>query len=366
MEEEGKIMKKKLIFLVLGLSILLAGGCGKKDEVKNDTNQKNETKEKDYVVGDHIKLGQYKGVEVTVEYLEVTEEDIEYAIQMDLEEAATLVEVTDRTAVESGDTVNIDFKGMLDGVAFEGGTATDFDLEIGSGQFIEGFEEKLIGVNVGETVELDLKFPETYNNEELAGQDVVFEVTVNAIQKMVTPELTDEFVKEFTDFETVDAYRASIRERLEKEYAETMKRNKTRNVLNAIIDNAEIISYPESITNRIEENMISEQTSYASMYGMELEDFLLGMYGMTLEQFNIEIASIAEEAAAQQLVIEAIMEAENIEFSEQEFQEGVSRLAKEFGHEEEEFVSTYGEDAIRETLIWEKVLDYLSAEAIEV
>ena len=366
-------MKKKLIFLVLSLSILLAGGCGKKDEINNDTNQKNETNEtnktneKDYVVSDHIKLGQYKGVEVTVEYLEVTEEDIEYAIQMDLEEAATLVEVTDRTSVESGDTVNIDFKGMLDGVAFEGGTLTDFDLVIGSGQFIEGFEEKLIGVNVGETVELDLTFPEAYSsNEELAGQDVVFEVTVNAIQKMVTPELTDEFVKEHTDFETVDAYRESIRERLEKEYADTMKRNKTRNVLNAIIENAEIISYPQTITNRIEENMISEQTSYASMYGMELEDFLVGMYGMTLEQFNIEIASIAEEAAAQQLVIEAIMEAENIEFTEQEFQEGVSRLSIEFGYEEEEFVSTYGEDAIRETLIWEKVLDYVSAEAIEV
>lgn len=356
-------MKKKLLLLVLGLSLLLfVGGCNKKEETK----EKEEVNVKDYVISDHIKLGQYKGIEVEpVEAGEVTEEDIEAAILEELDEAATVIEIKDRP-VENGDTVNIDYEGLKDGVAFDGGTAKGADLEIGSGTFIPGFEEQLVGAKVGETVELDVTFPEGYSKAELAGQDVVFIVTVNYIKESVVPELNIDFVKENTDYETVEEFRESIRVRLADEKKEAARKTKMNAVLTSIMESSEVISYPQSMLDKIKDNMIAEYSTYASMYGMDLPEFIQSFFGMTMEQFETELNGISEEAATQQLVVEAIVDAEKITLTEQEWTDGLAKLAEQYNYETEEFLKNYGEEAIRETLVWEKVLDYVVSQSVEV
>ncbi|MDF2486627.1 MAG: trigger factor, partial [Herbinix sp.] len=244
-------MKKRVLILIVGICmIMLAGGCSKKNDLNDNSEDKDqntatetegtdttdtadtadttdpadttdttgttttdkiEVVKEDFVVGDFIKLGQYKGIEVTVTKLEVTDANVDTAIQEDLTAHTTNEEITDRTDVQNGDIANIDYEGLKDGVAFEGGTATATDLTIGSNQFIPGFEEKLIGTKVGDKVEIELTFPEDYSNSpELAGQDVVFKVTVNAIKKEVVPELNLEYVQANTDYDTVDAYREGI------------------------------------------------------------------------------------------------------------------------------------------------------------
>ncbi|MDF2540891.1 MAG: trigger factor [Herbinix sp.] len=351
-------MKKIAVFLVMGLSIaMLAGGC-KKDDSSNSS--------KDYKLSDHIKLGEYKGVEVTVEQLEVTDEDVETKIQTDLEAAATSEEVTDRP-VQEGDIVNIDYEGLKDGVAFEGGTATGYDLTIGSGNFIEGFEEQIIGANKGDKLELNVTFPEDYTATDLAGQAVVFKVTVNAIKKSVVPELTEDFVTANTDYDTIDAYKTGVREDLAAENVETMKNNKINDVFNTIIENSEITSYPQTLIDEFKTQMTDNYTQYATQYGMELEAFIQSYYGMTLEDFNKELDAMAEEAVSQQLVFEAIIEAEGIELTDEEYQEGVTKIMTDYGFaSEEEMLQSYDEETIRETLLWQKVLDFVTAEAKEV
>ncbi|MBB2181365.1 trigger factor [Lachnospiraceae bacterium MD1] len=386
-------MKKKIVYLVLSISILaLAGGCGKKDS-KNDS-ETNQTSDgptvteapdntasedttdtagavdeapvkEDYNVNDYVKLGQYKGIEVTVDKLEVTDEDVEAAIRADLEAHATEEEVTGR-AVESGDIANIDYEGLKDGVAFDGGTATGYDLTIGSGTFIPGFEDQIIGMKVGEKRDINLSFPEEYPSEELAGQPVVFKVTLNAIKKTVVPELTEEYVKNNTEYDSIEAYKAAERTRLEEENKETMKNNKVNSVMTTVIDNAEIISYPQTLIDYYTYEVVSYYKSFASQYGMEYADFLAAN-NMTEESVAQEAKAYAENRAKQELVLNAIVTAEKMELSDQEYKDGLKQIVDEYGYESEEQLIEYiTEDVIKETLLWQKAIDFVEAQAVEI
>lgn len=377
---------KKRLFLAISLCVLiLAGGCGKKSvseeldsaatdttetETADDAATEEETAEEapvkeDYNVNDYIKLGEYKGVEVTVEKLEVSEEEVDAQIKSELESNATQEEVTGR-AVEIGDIVNIDYEGLKDGVAFEGGTAQGFDLTIGSGSFIEGFEDGLVGKNKGEKVALDITFPEEYQSEELAGQAVVFNVTINSIKKSVVPELTEDYVKENTDYESIDAYKKGVRTILEEDNKETMKSNKIGSVLTAIVDNSEISSFPETLIEFYSYQMKSYYTQYASMYGMEFADFLTSS-GYTEESFASELKAYAEQRASQELVLNAIVEAEKMELSDAEYKEGIAGYVEEYGYaSEEEFLKTATEEQVKESLLWDKALNFVTEQAVEL
>lgn len=324
-------MKKKLLFLVLSLSITaLAWGCGKKspaeeleptpgNEAATDTdvdttgenpgttdNTAAEAPVKEaYEVGDYITLGDYKGLTVTYTKLEVKDADVDAKIQEDLAGAATDEEVTDR-AVQAGDVVNIDYEGLKDGVAFEGGTAQGYDLEIGSGSFIEGFEDGLIGAKKGDELALNLTFPESYTNAELAGQAVVFNVKVNTIKVSVVPELTEDYVKNNTDYDTIDAYKEATRKELEESNQNSMKNEKINNLLTAIIENSKISSYPQTLIDYYAYEMESYYSQYAAMFGYQLADFLAAN-GMTEASFATEKNSYAEDRAAQELVLSAII-----------------------------------------------------------
>ncbi len=378
-------MKKKLLLLVMGLSIaMLAWGCGKKnvtdesevtldgtvteapaatDDANAETPVEAPVKEA-YEVSDYITLGEYKGLPVTYTKLEVTDADIDAAIQTDLEENATDEEVTDR-AVETGDVVNIDYEGLKDGVAFEGGTAQGYDLEIGSGSFIPGFEDGLIGAKVGEEVSIDLTFPADYSSAELAGQAVVFKVKVNSIKVSVVPELSEDFVKNNTDYDSIAAYKEGTRADLVKANEDTMRNEKIKNLITAIVDSSTISSYPQSVVDYYAFEMESYYQQYASMFGYELVDFLAAN-GLTEEKYAEEKKSYAEDRTAQELVLNAIIKAEKMELSEEEYKAGVANYIEEYGYaSEEEFFQYATEEQIKESLIWEKAVDFILAQSKE-
>lgn len=397
---------KKLALLVIGMCILLlAGGCNTKDKlegkstdlsptpaVTDDTDAKddtdttdnedttdntgivdgstpavtpevNEVVREEVKLEDYIKLGQYKGIEVSVEKIEVTQDDIDVKTQLSLQEGgATLTEVTGRK-VKIGDTVNIDYEGLKDGVAFEGGTAPGANLLIGSGSFIPGFEEKIIGANIGDKLDVDVTFPENYNNEELKGQPVVFKVTVNKIQEY---EVTEEFVTANTDYDTVDAYKASINENLIALSEESMKTQKAASVYNKVITNSEITSLPQNLLDYYERDLKVFYTNYAISYQVDLPT-ILSAFGMTEETFNEEAIAYADAMATRDLVLGSIIKAENLVLTEEEFSEQIDIYTEEYGYSsKEEFLKNANEALLREDMLYQKAKDYIVAESIEL
>ena len=198
-------MKKKTFLLSLCLCLMLAfTGCSKNDSTADD----NSTTENTTVASNgEVTLGEYKGIEVVMESTDVTDAEIQVRLDNFVASNATVEEITDRTDVQDGDVANIDYVGKIDGEAFDGGSAEGTDLTIGSGTFIDGFEEQLVGATVGETIDINVTFPENYTSKDLAGKEATFTVTINSIGKSVTPELTDELVAANTDYATVDCGR---------------------------------------------------------------------------------------------------------------------------------------------------------------
>lgn len=338
-------MKKKIGLVAMGLLVsLLAVGCG----------EKKETAASEY--SQYVTLGEYKNIEVTVDSVEVTEEEVE-----------TRIAGMFRDTIELGDTANINYEGLLDGVAFEGGTADNQNLTIGSGQFIPGFEDQLIGVKVGETVALDITFPEDYGKEELDGQAVVFNVTVNSIVGVEAAELNEDYVKTNTEFDSIEAYKDSIKTEMVAEKEEVAKTNKIANVWETVKANATINSYPEDLVTKYSDSMKSYYTQFASMYGMELADYLTAV-GSTQEEFDAECRSYGEQATAEYMILLMIANEENITMTDKEYDEELAQAVIEAGATSgEELEEAYGgEEVLRENFLFNKIIEYIADAAKEV
>ena len=317
----------------------------------------------EYMASDYVTLGEYKGLTVVRETPEVTEEEIEQEILFDLQNSDQLETVTEG-AVQDGDTVNIDYEGKKDGVAFDGGTAKGYDLTIGSDTFIDGFEDGLIGVAVGTTVDLPLTFPENYGSEDLAGADVVFTVTVNEIKRV--PELTDEVASAITDgaYPDVASYRESIRAMLMDGKEEQIEDNLMGDLLTQIANESEIHGYPQDVVDYYVTLLEQNYRSAAEMYSMEFEDFLSAYLEMTPEQFQEEAVMTSQEMLQQEMYLKAIAEAEGMELSDEEYEAGTQRYAEQYGYETaEELIAANDEEEIRISLLQEKVLDFLMENA---
>ena len=351
-------MRKKVSILVSILCLLLLiTGCSEKS---NEDMIPYEA----YDLSEYVTLGQYKGVEVEqIDPAEVTDEAMEMRIASVLISNATVQEVTEGE-VQTGDTANINYEGKVDGVAFEGGTAEEFDLIIGSSQFIAGFEDGLIGKTIGDTVELDLTFPEEYpNSPEMAGKDVVFTVKINYVNRKVARELTDEFVEEISDFKTVDEYRADLRIQMEKEAVDTADNAMQSALMNTIIESSEVISYPEKEFQQYKDDYYGMIESEASYYGMTVEDYLAQM-NTTAEEFDKEVESYVEMAMKQEMVIYAIAQAEKVELTEEEYQEGAQEYVGSMGLEDiAALEESYGKKMIEGAVLWNKTIDYVYEQA---
>ena len=314
---------------------------------------------------DYITLGDYTGLTLEVEPIEITDAAIDTRIDTDIQYSEEGSETFTEGTVAEGDVANIDFEGKKDGVAFEGGTAEGYDLEIGSGSFIAGFEEGLIGVAVGDTVDLDLTFPEDYGNEELAGQAVVFTVKVNSVKRY--KELDDELAKALSDgeAETVDAYRERTRTMLEEEALEQRNETAKTQLLAMAADGSEISEYPQDLLDYTVEDITNYYKSYASMYGVDFATFLSAMVGTTEEDFPALAEQIAKESVKQELTVGAIAEQESLLPEGDELAKAYDALAAEVGAEDGvSLVAEYGEYTVNYRLKYDAVGKLLLENAV--
>lgn len=316
----------------------------------------------------YVTLGQYKGLEVARQAVDVTEDEVEAEIQYMLEQQSTTEDVKDRTTVEDGDIVNIDYAGKQDGLAFEGGTATAFDLTIGSGTFIPGFEDGIIGKEVGDTFDLDLTFPETYsNNPDLAGKAVVFTVTVNGIKHKVVPELDDAFVKSLSaDVSTVAEFKDKIREELLKSKQDSADSQMLTDLWNQVIEGSTVSDdVPAELIEEKTQTMYNNAKKYAESFNMDFATFLTQYMGLTEEGFADEASKYASDAAKETLVLEAIAKAEKLELTKEEIAEAVTEYTTLYGYETEDaFKAENDMTAFEEHVLRTKIEDFLKENAV--
>ena len=299
----------------------------------------------DYDLSKYVKVAEYKGLEYTVNEVSVTDEDVDSEIDSRLQAAATTENVTEGT-VEDGDTINVAYVGTIDGEAFDGGSTDSSDITIGTTQMIDGFTDGLIGHDVGETVTLNLKFPDDYHNEEVAGKDVVFEVTINSKSIENVPELDEDFVSENSDVDTVEEYRQVVKDEL-LEQKETQEDLNTKKALwNEIVSGSEVIEYPEKELDEAKkaaDNIESQYKSQAESYGMEWDDFLTGYLGMTQEEFDDSKEQYAKDTVLQDMVMYYIVREENIEISDKEYKEYLTDTLEKSGYTEDTFEQAFGQ-----------------------
>lgn len=356
-------MKKRSYILAvaaLAAAVMLAG-CESKNQDKADNAQNADAGNAagssenplDFKVSDYVKLGDYKDLEVTYpSVLEVTDEDVQQYIQDELEGNTEYEEVKDRTA-EVGDVVNIDYTGTINGGEFEGGTDTGYDLELGSGDFLDEFENSLVGKKTGETAVFKLTFPDDYD-DSLAGKEAEFTVKVNSVSESFIPEYNDEYVQSISECETVKEYEESVREQLETEAKDESELEARENALRIAVENATLDGYPQQLYDFFYEDTETGYKNYAEFMGMEYEEFL-GSY-VTEE----EIADFASEQTNEYLVTQAILEKEGKEISDSDYKKLAEEMAKENDYDTlEEYENDYGATYVRTQLIREKAIDIL-------
>lgn len=314
MKFNKKCMPVKLVSLVC-LGALLLSGCEGIGNAANAGASKISANPEKYV-----ELGQYKGLDIKKAVHEVTDEEIADEMKM-LASSLTTYEDLSEGVVKLDDVANIDYCGKLNGVAFEGGTAQGYDLTIGSHQFINGFEDGLVGVNVGETVDLPLTFPEQYGNAELAGQDVIFTVTVNSIKRPDVPEITDELIAEVSEgqFDNVASYKEALTNQIIAEYDEQYQLQYYEDLWNAAVSNATIIKdIPDELISENSSRILLNTQKYADSYQMQFNDFLEQYMGMSSDEFFAQASDYAQTASKENLVLWAIAKAEGISVSQEE------------------------------------------------
>lgn len=271
-----------------------------------------------------VVIGEYKGINYKKNVYNVKDEEIEEDIKRLQERNSRLVDVTDR-AVEDGDNVIIDYSGSVDGVKFDGGTAEKQTLVIGSKTFIPGFEEQIVGMKIGEEKDINVKFPEEYHAENLKGKDAVFAIKLHEIKKKELPELNDEFIKEAVGVETIEAYKAQTRERLEKQNADRAERELEDEIIKKITQTSDVEIPDAMIENQID-RMVQEMEYRLSYQGLKLADYLKYM-NKTMDDFRKDYAEQANEYVKSQLVIEAIIEKEEIKAEDEDVEKRVEEMA---------------------------------------
>ena len=274
-----------------------------------------------------IKLGKYKGVKVEAMDTTVTDEDVAAELDKVKEQNARLVAADDK-AVEDGDQTTIDFEGFVDGVAFEGGKGEDYPLTIGSHSFIDTFEEQLIGKKVGEEVEVNVTFPEQYQAKELAGKPAMFKVTIKEIKVKEYPELDDDFAQDVSEFDTLDEYNADIKKNLEEKKAQEAEADKESKVIEAIVNDSEM-DIPEKMIEAQSQQMVEEFAQNIAMQGISFDQYMQ-FTGTTVDQLTEQVKPQAEARVQSSLVLEAIVKAEKIEASDEEFDEEIKRMAERY------------------------------------
>ena len=310
-----------------------------------------------------VTLGEYKGIEVQKADAEVTDADVEAELKRVQDQNARLVTVEDRP-VADGDQTVIDFEGYVDGKTFDGGTAEDFELTIGSHSFIDTFEEQLIGKNIGEECEVNVTFPTEYHAKELAGKPATFKVTVKEIKVKELPELDDEFASEVSEFETLDEYKTDIRAKLSERKQKAAASENENRVVDKVVENASM-EIPDRMLDGQIDNMVQEMARNMESQGLSM-DLYLKYTGMTMDQIREQMRPQAEKRIKTRLTLEAVVKAENIQTSDERLDEEIQKLADNYKMEADklkEYMTDRDKDQMKEDIAVQEAVDFLVAEA---
>ncbi len=312
-----------------------------------------------------VTLGEYLGVEIEKTDAKVTADDVKAELEKVREQNARLVDVTSR-GVKDKDQAVIDFEGFVDGVPFEGGKGTDYPLTIGSHSFIDNFEEQLIGAKIGKEVEVNVTFPENYQAEELAGKPATFKVTVKAIKVKELPKLDDDFAKDVSEFDTLADYKADIKKNLTEKKKEEAKREKEAKAVAKAVENASM-DIPEGMIKLQVNNMVNEFAQRLQMQGLSIDQYIQYM-GSNHQQFMESLKPEAVTRIKNSLVLEAVVKAENITATEDDFEEEVKRMADMYKMEVDKVKEILGDnekEQIMSDLAIQKAAELIASKAVE-
>ncbi|MDD6400506.1 MAG: trigger factor [Lachnospiraceae bacterium] len=385
-------MKKKLnklgLVVALSMSLSLLGGCGKDNNDKKDniettatasagvdastaSNATREFKEEDYKKlldnwAGYCTLGEYKKIEYNAETVEVTDDMVKERVEALRNTFAVEDKIMEGTT-KNGDTVNIDYVGSIDGVEFQGGSTNGagFDLVLGSGRFIEGMEEQIENHKVGETFDVNVTFPTEYHVEELAGKDALFKVTINYIVDKKLPEYTDAFIASNTDCSTTAEYEAQAREDIKKLRQEEADNTNRNTVLQLVVDNAKVESYPEEEITKLVEKVVASYEESAKSSGITLEELLKTYFQIeTVDDFKKQLDEQARDFLKQKIVVCAIAKAENMTLTKEEITAIEEKIILNNAIDRETMESQYSMDDIIYFTISEKVNDFIVDQAV--
>ena len=353
-------MKRKVGISILAIMLVMSvmTGCGQKE---------NEEIPYDYDLTEYVKIADYQNLPFVTHTAEITDEDVENEIKSILEQAAT-IENSTSGIVEEGDTINIAFSGRIDGELFDGGSSESYDLTVGTTPMIDGFVEGLVGKNVGETVVLDLQFPDEYHSEEVAGKPVVFEVTINSKRTTTVPEFNDEFVQANSDFQTTEDYRTSLKEQLLKESKEQFDASVKDALWEVIVTGSEALQYPENelaAATKAADDMEADYKNQATLYGVDWSTFLSLFMGTDEEGFVQMKDEYAHNLVLSNMVLYKIARDENVSITQNEFEEKAREILAASNFTEESFQSSYGmtifeyaeNNGWKESFLLEKLMD---------
>ncbi len=364
-------MRKRFLAVVMCVCLgmtMFACGASKDDNTKETESGTSEATEPAYTeedlvddsngdlnILDYVDLGDYKGIELTKSITKVTDDDV----TNEMESKAVELTGSDVT-VEDGDTAIIDFVGKLNGVAFDGGTASNYELKIGSGSFIDGFEDGLIGVKKGDTVDLNLTFPESYQSTELAGKDVVFTVTVNGVKRK--PQLNDEWLAANTNYATLAEFAAETKQKLEDNAETTASNTLESSGLDQVISNSTVKKYYKSLIEQGESQYEKRLNAYASAYGKSLSE-LLAAQGMTESQYQNQKQKQGVSYAQVAMVVYAIAQDAGLSEADAEYQTILNDLANNYNMDAATFSSTYGESLVKSSVMSQYAMNYIVSNA---
>ena len=312
-----------------------------------------------------VKLGEYKGLKVDKYSTRVTQKEVDEEIEKVREQHARIVEVTDR-AVADKDDVTLDFEGFVDGVAFEGGKGENYPLTIGSHSFIDNFEEQIIGMNIGDEKEINVTFPEEYHAEELKGKPAMFKVKVNEIKEKVLPELDDDFAQDVSDFDTLAEYKDDLKKTIAERKANEAKAKKEDEAIAKIIESSKM-DIPEAMVNTQVNRMLEDFAQRLQMQGLSVEQYFQ-YTGVTAEKIIEDMKPEAVKRIQSRLVLEAVVKAEGLTASEEEFQDELNKMAEQYKMEIEkvkEFMGEYEEKQIKEDIAIQKAVDVIVNSVVE-
>ena len=311
-----------------------------------------------------FKLGKYKGIKLEKKEYPVTDEQVDEELKRRQSQNSRMVEAKPGSELKVGDTAIIDFEGFVDGVPFEGGKAEGHSLEIGSGAFIPGFEDQMVGMKSEEERDINVKFPDEYFSKDLAGKDATFKVKLHEIKVKELPELDDEFAKDVSEFDTLEELKADIKEHLEDQNNQRAKDELDQSAINTVIDNTEL-DIPKAMLDQEVEAYIEDMEHNLSRQGLSLEQYL-GFMGKDLNSFKEEYRVTAEKNIKTRLILEAIYNEEKLEVKDEDIDERIKDLAKQYGRDADEFLKNAGEQTrnyVKEELKYNIAIKFIIANA---